>query len=51
MSANKPVTTAPLSPAEVKTLKEKLRNIIWTSDDVLREISRIQKLRIFLPRD
>ena len=51
MSANKPEIQAPLSPAEAKLLKEKMRQIEWSGDAVLREVVLIQKLRLFSPRD
>lgn len=51
MSANKPEEAVPLSPAEVKLLKEKMRQIAWSGEAVLREVALIQKLRLFFPRD
>lgn len=51
MSEEKPASPAPLSPAEAKLLKEKMRHVAWSSDAVLREVALIQKLRHFYPLD
>ena len=52
MSDNKQESApAPLSPVELKRLKEKMRNTTWSREDVRRAIASIQKLRLFFPRD
>lgn len=38
----------PLSPAQARALKKKLRSLGWQTDAVLREISLLQKLRKFI---
>ena len=48
--AHLPETPAPLSPAQTKILKEKLRSLRWRSEAVMRELGMIQKLRTIVSR-